>query len=135
MGRLNINNATGVKPAGKSLNLNKVQAPVVAPVEIDPMDVKQFSAFEAPGLGSDKQIKWCAPSGEHDDMVASFLQLAPVITMSGKRSDPPPTTPPEPRIDQGGCTTTLERWAKGKLPPGWKHDPSKKASWDSVILP
>jgi len=97
-------------------------------------EFKRFSSYEAQGLGSEKQIKFCAPEGEHDDTVAAFLQLAPTLTISGRRREPEPAPTPEPMLDENGMTT-LEKWTRGRrLPPGW-HGEEGKPSWDSVVIP
>lgn len=51
------------------------------------LEFKNFSAFEAEGLGSEKQVKYCAPEGEHDDLVAAFLQVAPTLTICGRQEE------------------------------------------------
>jgi len=97
-------------------------------------EFKQFAAYEGTGLGSEKQIKFCAPEGEHDDTVAAFLHLAPTLTITGRRREPDPEPPPEPVFKQGH--TTLEKWARGgRLPPGWEGQEDEKPDWQSVIIP
>ncbi len=98
-------------------------------------EFKNFSAFEAEGLGSEKQIKYCAPDGEHDDIVAAFLQLAPTLTICGRQEEAPPDPEKQPLLDSDG-KTTLALWAEGEeLPPSREEGEAAAKEWRSVVLP
>jgi hypothetical protein len=98
-------------------------------------EFKSFSAFEPDGIGSEKHVKYCAPDGGHDDMVAAFLQLAPTITISGRQTEPPPDPAPEPLFVKGA--TTLEKWAAdaGVPFPVRTRADEQGLSWDDIVLP
>ncbi len=99
-------------------------------------EFKSFSAFEAVGLGSEKRINYCAPVGEFDDMVASFLHLAPTLTIVGRQEPVPVEPPPQPMLDEQG-KTTLALWAEdsGVGVPFTKEDATEEISWDDVVMP
>lgn len=98
-------------------------------------EFKNFSAFEADGLGSEKQIKYCAPEGEHDDFVASFIQLAPTLTIVGRQELAPPEPAKPPIVDETGLTT-LEAWGEGlPVPPTREDGLAADLDWQSVVLP
>lgn len=101
-------------------------------------EFKDFSAFEAEGLGSEKAVKYCAPEGDHDDFVASFLQLAPTLTIVGRQEAPAADPEKEPLFDAKGGTT-LETWADSmglpfefKQPDTTAHD--RGFAFDDVVL-
>lgn len=102
-------------------------------------EFKGFSAFESEGLGSEKQVKYCAPEGEHDDFVASFLQVAPTMTICGRQDPERPQPEDVPMFDaQGG--TTLNLFTEGLPLPAALEETTDDAmadamTWDSVVLP
>ena len=97
-------------------------------------EFKNYSAFEAEGLGSDKQIKYCAPQGEHDDIVSCFLQLAPTLTIIGKQDRVEPEEEAVPMFDQDNHTT-LAQFTGGSVLPWDSQDASAGNNWNSIILP
>ena len=97
-------------------------------------EFKAFSAFESEGLGSEKTIKYCAPPGEHDDLVAAFLHLAPTLTISGRQAPIEPEPEMVPMFDGNGRTTLAQFTEGAKLPWDTQSDDGA-LSWRSVILP
>lgn len=97
-------------------------------------EFKNFSAFESEGLGSEKLIKYCAPEGEHDDIVAAFLQLAPTLTISGRASLVQPEADPEPMFMEDHATTTLEKFVEGMPLPPSHREPTDEITWRDVVL-
>ena len=95
-----------------------------------------FSAFEAEGLGSDKVIKYCAPAGEHDDLVASFLHLAPTLTIVGRQDAAPAEELHEDILSSDGKTTIEKLFEDEDMP--WEHHgpvkPDSAPDWDDVVL-
>jgi hypothetical protein len=73
-------------------------------------EFKRFAAFDSDTLGSDA-VKYCAPPGEHDDFVASFLHVAPTLTISGRRDVFEPEPDPQPMVDEN-MMTTMDLWAE-----------------------
>jgi hypothetical protein len=101
-------------------------------------EFKDFSAFEAEGLGSEKVVKYCAPEGRFDDMVAALLQLSPTLTISGRQTEQAEEAPPVPVFEKDAKTTTLERFFEGQPTPWAAQDEEPddgKFSLDSVIVP
>lgn len=97
-------------------------------------EFKQYSAYEADTLTSEKKITYSAPPGEHDDTVSAFLHLAPTLTISGRQIRAKPPEPEPPMFDDEG-RTTLERFMPGAKMP-WHDPPSDpRPSWDDVVLP
>ena len=96
-------------------------------------EFKSFGAWEKDTLGSENQIKYCAPQGEHDDMVAAFLHLAPTLTIVGRQHVPKPTPPEPPLLDEEG-RTTLKQWAGGAKLPFFREDATEQLSWRDVVL-
>lgn len=68
-------------------------------------EFKDFSVYEAEGLGSEKQVKYCAPEGKHDDMVAAVMQLAPTLTITGRQAPEVTEEESRPGFDDKGQTT------------------------------
>ena len=97
-------------------------------------EFKSYSAFEAEGLGSDKQIKYCAPQGEHDDIVSTFLHLAPTLTIIGRQDAPAPEPELQPMIDEAG-NTTLDLFSEGVGAPSFPTETEEELSWRSIVLP
>lgn len=99
-------------------------------------EFKSFSAHEREGLGSEKKIEYCAPEGEHDDMVAAFLHLAPTLTICGRQSEPPPAPSAVPMFDEAGLTT-LKQFTEGFPLPAvlTREPPNGEKSWADVVLP
>jgi len=96
-------------------------------------EFKIYSAVEAEGMGSEKKIQYCAPLGEHDDIVSAFLQLAPTLTIIGRQAatTPEPETPP--MFDKKG-RTTLALFAGDHETP-WSSGDGEGDSWNDVVLP
>ena len=104
---------------------------------IQKQEFKNFAAHEGTGIGSEKQIKFCAPQGENDDTVASFLHLTISISISGRRDIRTPDPLPEP-VYTADLHTTLERLAQDsgvELPSCVTEGASRDLTWDSVVLP
>lgn len=98
-------------------------------------EFKSFSCFESDGIGSEKQLKYCAPEGEHDDFVAAVLQLAPTLTICGRQMQADPEPQAEPVIDVAG-RTTLALFGEGRRPPPSREEGEEAGKdWRSVILP
>lgn len=97
-------------------------------------EFKDFSAYEAEGLGSEKQVKYCAPEGEHDDLVAAFLHLAPTLTIVGRQEAVADEPAAQPVFEPDHATTTLERFCEGSPTP-WREDDGLGPTWQDVILP
>lgn len=95
-------------------------------------EFKSYSAFEAEGIGSEKQVKYAAPVGEHDDIVSSFLHLAPTLTIVGRQTEAAPEEEAPPMFDEKG-ETTLDLFTEGQPLP-WQ-DEEDDLSWNSVVLP
>ncbi len=101
-------------------------------------EFESFSAFESDTLGS-TAIKYCAPQGENDDIVAAFLQIAPTLTIIGRQLPPEPEPLPQDVFDEKG-QTSLERWVgeDGALPAFMREDYEEEeegVSLDDVLLP
>ena len=97
-------------------------------------EFKSFSAFESEGLGSEKQVKYCAPQGETDDIVASFLQLAPTLSIVGRQEAAKDDPLPPPMFDERRMTT-LDLWAEGGKVPWDRQEADAEVSWNSIVLP
>lgn len=99
-------------------------------------EFKDFSAFEAEGIGSEKQVKYCAPPGKdkHDDLVAAFLQLAPTLTICGRQTTAPPEPPAPPMVDEQGMTS-LALWGDGRVPFSREEGLEAEKEWRSVVVP
>jgi len=108
-------------------------------------EFKAFAAFEKEGLGSEKKIHYCAPSGEYDDMVDAFLHLAPTLTIVGLQSAI--EAPPEELkvIDERGNATLDFFTENTDLVTPWDRQgsietvaasmaPFDSPEWENVVL-
>lgn len=97
-------------------------------------EFEEFGAFEPEGIGSEKQVKYCAPEGGHDDTVAAFLHLAPTLTIVGRQEPPLPDPVEQPMFEEDRKTTTLERFVEG-MPLPWSREEADGLTWADVVLP
>lgn len=95
-------------------------------------EFKQFAAHESIGIGSEKTIKYAAPQGENDDIVAAFLHLAPTISTVGRREVVIADAPPAPTFDREGRTTLSQLFPEHER-PHFADDATEEFSWTDVI--
>ena len=95
-------------------------------------EFQSFAAHEDKSHGGERVIKYSAIEGEHDDLVDVFLQLAPTLTIVGRRDVHIEEGPPPPIFDKKGMTT-LEQFVEGAELPF--REEGDEATWDSVVVP
>ena len=97
-------------------------------------EFKSFTAHESTGLGGERKISYSAPEGEHDDLVDSFLQLAPTLTIVGRQEVVQPEPEDEPMFTKKGGTT-IERFTGGAFTP-WDHadEDDGVIDWSDIVV-
>ena len=99
-------------------------------------EFKGFAAHETESVSSEKRITYAAAIGDHDDLVAVMLHLAPTLTITGRQEVMKEEEPPEPLFNKAG-ETTLEGWAEDNdMQVPWDDEPDDdEKTWQDVVLP
>jgi len=97
-------------------------------------ECKSFQAHEAEGIGSEKQVKYAAAAGKHDDIVSCILHLAPTLTIVGRQTPPEPEEAPKPMFTEDR-RTTLDLFSGDIGVPFKEPSEDDSLSWSDIVVP